>query len=304
MTLTELEPTAWSLLPFTRYYEIDSEHVGTRFGVWVTVPPTYEADQQRYYPAIYLPDGNQVVPVTAGSHMLPLDPIAPIRPFVHVGVGYVGAEAVRQLAVRARDLLPPGEPMFPGVSERSLRRLVDTGVLDPLGAKLYLHNLENPAGDRFLAFLTDELHPRLSERYRIDINEAGLFGYSFGGLFAIYAALSRSPLFRRIGAGSPGIVATASKVFSLYQAQLAAFADHSQRMLHVTVCARELEDPSYYRTIVGQGTLQLLSLAQRLPLSGLSFSSHVIPHESHHTGLAASWFSFLRACYAPEAKEL
>jgi uncharacterized protein len=301
MRLTELSPPFAAMLPFTRYYEFDSAHVGARFGVWVTVPAMYLAQPERRFPAIYLSDGAQAVPQTAGAQLLHLDPINPILPFVHVGVGYVGADALRQLAVRARDLLPPGEPILPGVSEQSLQRLVDVGILDSVGVKLYLQNLEHPAADRFLAFLTQELHPCLSQHYRIEVETAGLYGYSYGGLFSIYTALLRSPLFHRIGAGSPGIQSPTSTVFAQYRAERAREADHSNRMLHITVCEREMSVASYYQQLVGQGTAQLLSLAQQLPLKGLQLSSQIIAHESHQSGLVPSWYSFLRTCYAAKA---
>jgi len=59
---------------------------------------------------VYLPDGNLAAPLTAPTHpMLAVDPINPIAPFVQVCVGYVGDDAPRMLAIRARDLLPPGK---------------------------------------------------------------------------------------------------------------------------------------------------------------------------------------------------
>lgn len=301
MSLVEVTSPLSAMLPFTRYFEIDSRKVGARFAVWVTVPATYTAYPDRHYPAIYLSDGNLSVPQTAVYQMLEFDPINPIRPFIHVGVGYVGEDAHRQLAVRARDLLPPGEPLPPGIDEVSMQRLVDVGILDQVGLKLYVQNLKNSAADHFLAFLTEELHPSLTERYRIISDSAGLFGYSYGGLFATYVALNRSPLFCRIGAGSPGILSKTSRIFEFYEAELAAFANHTGRMLHMTVCKLELNVPSYYQYLVGRGTAEFLALMSQRPLRGLKFSSQIIEHESHTTGFVPSWFSFLRTCYAVEA---
>lgn len=156
--------------------------------------------------------------------------------------------------------------------------------------------MNNPAADRFLAFLSDELHPWIASLYRVDEAATGLFGYSYGGLFATYAALRRTR-FRRVGAGSPGIVARASKLFAAYEAELAANADHSGRMLHMTVCEREITVPSFYQVAVGAGSAEFMTLAGTRPLRGLRFSSHISPLESHASGLWPSWFSFLRTCY-------
>ncbi|MEB3247823.1 MAG: alpha/beta hydrolase-fold protein [Merismopediaceae bacterium] len=264
----------------------------------MTVPPDYATYPDRRYPVIYLMDGNVAVPQIALYQLLTLDPIYPIRPFIHVGVGYVGEEAHYPLAFRARDLLPPGEHIPTGISEASMQRLVELGILDAVGVKLYLHHLHHPAGDQFYAFLSEELHPRLVETYRIETHTAGLFGYSYGGLFATYVALQRSPLFHRIGVGSPGISSQKSKIFELYQAELNNATDHTNRWFHLTVCQSELTNCSYYYPLVGQGTAALLQLLRQSPLRGLAFSSQIIEQESHATGFMPSWFSFLRTCYA------
>jgi predicted alpha/beta superfamily hydrolase len=297
--LVERQPQLEAMLPNTRYFEVESRRVGGRFGVWVTTPATYAAEPDRRYPAIYQPDGNFAAPMTATA-LLAFDPIHPIRPFIEVCVGYVGEEARRMLAVRARDLLPPGEPLSPGTDENSMAALVKIGLLDQVGADLYLRNLRNPAADRFLAFLTEELHPLIASRYRVEPDAAGLFGYSYGGLFATYVALRRTTLFRRIGAGSPGILPRVSKIFSMYQDELKS-GDHSGRVLHMTVCGPEITAPSVYQQLVGAGTVEFMTLAGQTPLKGLEFSSRVIENESHASGFVPSWFSFLRTCYSARA---
>ncbi len=303
MMLRELAPAFSALLPWTRYFEIDSSVAAARFAVWATIPLKYLSGENRSYPAIYILDGNMTVPQTAAFHLLESDPVHPIQPFVLFGVGYPAAQASRQLALRARDLIPRGEPLPGGADPKSLRRLVERGLLDEAGAELYLANLRAPAADRFLAFLTNELHPQLCRLFRIEAQSAGLYGYSYGGLFCLAAALERSALFRRIGAGSPAIAPQVSQIFARYRAQYEAAADHSGRMLHVTVCETELTANSYYRTLVGAGTAELLALAQSHPLNALRLSSCVIPRETHATGLLPSWHSFLRACYPAAPRE-
>jgi predicted alpha/beta superfamily hydrolase len=297
----EKQPPLSAMLPATRYYEVQSARVGASFAVWITLPPRYDQEPNARYPAIYQPDGNLSTPLTApAAALLRDDPINPIVPHIQVNVGYIGEEASRALAVRARDLLPPQEPLPEGLNESSMQALVQAGLLDQTGAELYLRNLRNPAADRFLAFLTEELHPWVSAEFRVDTAASGLFGYSYGGLFATYAALRRTP-FRRIGAGSPGILPRRSKVFELYRSELAQHADHSGRMLHMTVCEKEITVPSMYQGLVGAGTVEFMTLAGTQPLEGLRFSSYIQAHDSHASGFAASWFSFLRMCYSAAA---
>ncbi|WAP60600.1 alpha/beta hydrolase-fold protein [Streptomyces sp. S465] len=182
------------------------------------------------------------------------DSINPVEPFIQVSVGYIGEDTTRLLAVRARDLLPPGEPPLSTTNAESLDLLVQAGYLDADAAKLYWHNLQNPAADKFLSFLVDELHPLISAEFRVDDTSTGLWGFSYGGLFATYAALRRT-LFSRIGAGSPGIVPQ-SKVFELYDSEIKDEADYSGRMLHMTVCETEVTAVSPYQAYVGLGTTE------------------------------------------------
>jgi uncharacterized protein len=288
-----------SMLPATTYFEVDSAKVGSRFAVWVTLPPRYEREPETRYPAICQPDGNLAAPMLApNTFLLRDDPINPIRPFIHFCVGYAGDYAKRVLAVRARDLLPPGEALPAAFDDETLfvERLVAADVFREADARLCWRYLHNPAADKFLDFLSEELHPLIAERYRVDESALGLHGYSYGGLFATYAALRRSR-FRRIGAGSPGILPRTSKVFELYAAERAADADHSGRMLHMTVCEKEFTAPSLYPPTVGSGTVEFMHLASQQALKGLAFSTHITPYESHATGGSASWFSHLRTCY-------
>lgn len=55
----------------------------------------------------------------------------------------------------------------------------------------------------------------------MDAGDVGLFGYSYGGLFAMYAFAMASPLFTVIGASSPGILSAETQVFQHYDRRIA-----------------------------------------------------------------------------------
>lgn len=293
-------PMAATLGRSTRYFEIDSEVAGARYAVWVSTPVRYGVEDVSY-PAVYAPDGNGVAGIMPRLMMLRDDPITPHQPFISVSVGYVGEDAENSLGVRARDLLPPGEPVPPIDEAEFMTGMVASGLLDEDGARTYWHNLHNPGGDRFLAFLQDELHPLLSAEYRIDEDGLGLFGHSFGGTFAAWAATQRTA-FRRICASSPGILPGVSKVLSCYDAEYADGADHSGRMLHVAVAAKEITDPSTYAALVGAGTTELFTRLATTPLKGLAISTHIIADESHFTTNYVALASYLRTCYRAAEK--
>lgn len=295
--LTETAPSFAALFPSTRYFEIDSNIAGTRFGVWVTPPAQYDADQAKSYPIVYQVDGNLFFPTTAPLHQAgQSDSMSPQLPFILVSVGYCERESHAWPWLRVRDLLPPGE-VVPEVMLQAVELSVQAGLLPQDEGDRYLEMFAKPAADKFLGFLEEELHPQLAKSFRIDADNVGLWGVSYGGLFSAYVAIRRSDLFKRIGASSPGIVGEDSRIFDLYRQALASKQDYSGRQLHITLGGRELTEPGIYQWLTALGTSRLLAETSHHPLPGLEVSSEVIPLESHLSGGVPAWFSFLRACY-------
>ncbi|MGW6621871.1 alpha/beta hydrolase-fold protein [Nocardia sp. NPDC055002] len=143
--------------------------------------------------------------------------------------------------------------------------------------------------DAFLSVLTAELRPRVERDDLTAASGHGLFGYSYGGLFSLYAWLTGATLFESVGAGSPGVVADDSQVF----AQLQALGDcRHPGKLHVTVNERELlGDLAIYQNLA-KNTATVL---HRLTARSRAVTSEIL-HETHVTGLQASFLSYLRTC--------
>lgn len=294
--LDDSPPSFGTLFPATRYFEIDSEIAGQRFSAWVTPPASYDADEGKSFPVVYQVDGNLFFPVTAPFHLAgPSDGMSPQVPFILVSIGYSEKDSPAWTWLRVRDLVPPGEPV--PVMREAVEMSVQYGKMAREEGDRYLEMFARPAADKFLAFLEDELHPLLTQAYRIDDSDVGLWGDSYGGLFAAYAAVKRSKLFKTIGAGSPGIIGPESQILELYRQAVASKEDFSGRRLHVTLCTRELTDPTIYQSLVARGTSELLAQTSINPLPGLKVSSELIPLETHLTGSVSAWFSFLRTCY-------
>jgi hypothetical protein len=284
----------------TRYFEVDSVKAGARYAVWVTTPMSYDQDPSRSFPAIYTPDGNGAALLAPRlSNAGAFDPINSVMSSIQISVGYPKEDIARTLAVRARDLLPPHEALRDGV-EDGMPELVKLGLLDQAGADLYLYNLRNPAADRFLAFLSEELHPFIAETYRVQTDTVGLFGHSYGGLFATYAALQPSTIFKNIGASSPGILGGKSVVFKLFADALQS-GGLSERNLHMMLATREITVPGLYQFMVGQGAVEFIRTAGAAPLPGLNFTSRLIEDESHTSVDVPAMYDFLRRFYSATA---
>ena len=281
--------TMWQgCLADTDYFEMRSS-TGHDYGIWVTRPPGYDPAAAPA-PVVYVLDGNWTVGMTAPLVVTQRDPMQQLRPYVQVSVGYAGAEAHEWDRLRNRDLVPPGEPIaaeFVDAVEIGLR----TGAMTREQADAYLAELRNPRADAFLSFLTTELHPRIERDHGTAASGHGLFGYSYGGLFSLYAWLTGSTLFESIGAGSPGVLDENSQVFAL----LEKLGDELPATeLHLTVNDRELlGDLAVYQNL----TKNTATVLHRLRAGGAAVTSAVL-RETHVTGLQASFLSYLRTCRA------
>ncbi|MBN3454519.1 alpha/beta hydrolase [Mycolicibacterium sp.] len=283
-----MSPMWQGCLADTDYFEMRSSG-GHDYGLWVTTPPGYDRTTTQA-PVVYVLDGNWAVGMTAPLIVTQMDPMQRIQPYIQVSVGYAGEDAQHWDRLRNRDFVPPGEPIAKELID-AVELGLQAGVRTREEADAYLAELRDTHADLFLKFLTTELHPRIEREYGTATGGHGLFGYSYGGLFSLYAWLNGTSLFESVGAGSPGVVATDSQVF----AQLQAMGDSQPATkLHVTFNDRELlGDLTIYRNLA----MNTATILHRLTSRGRAVTSEIL-HETHVTGLQASFLSYLRTCRA------
>lgn len=282
------------LLPDTDYLEITARS-GRTYGIWVTAPPDY-ADSKDPLPLVYVVDGNFAVGLTAPLIITQADPSLDVAPYIQVSIGYAGQEAASWATRRNRDLVPPGEPV--GEEARTaLETALDSGAMTQEQVDAYLAELSDTRADVFLDFLIGELHPRLRERFRVSESGHGLFGYSYGGLFALYAWLRGAPIFATFGAGSPGVVGADSTVFELIDTLPERGANAPR--LHLTLNDAELLGEIPVHRAMGRHVLEVLEALRRTGHAGCISSA--ILRETHLTGLQASFLDYLTTCRSVQA---
>ncbi|TQR88487.1 alpha/beta hydrolase [Mycobacterium hodleri] len=270
----------------TDYFEMRSSS-GHHYGIWVTTPPGYNRATTRA-PAVYVLDGNWAVGLTAPLIVTQMDPMQRIQPYIQVSVGYAGEEAQDWDRLRNRDFVPPGEPIAKELVD-AVEMGLKAGARTREEADAYLAELRDTRADVFLGFLTTELHPRIARDYGTATSGHGLFGYSYGGLFSLYTWFTGSTLFESIGAGSPGVVADDSQIFT----QLDEMGDARRAVkLHVTLNDRELLGELAVYQSLARNTATVL---HRLISRGEAVTRDIL-HETHVTGLQASFLSYLRTC--------
>ncbi|GLK90180.1 alpha/beta hydrolase [Pseudomonas turukhanskensis] len=126
------------------------------------------------YPVVYVVDGNALFPALHAAKRAQ----EAFKGSIVVAIGYP-SDTPYDFNRRAFDLSPP-QP-----AERN----------DP------------PQGgqDLFLDFIEKRLMPKVSERFKVDQDQRSLVGWSFGGMFGIYALYTRPTLFQHIYAVSPSL---------------------------------------------------------------------------------------------------
>lgn len=274
-------------------YQVVRARSGHEYGVWVTTPPGY-ADSDDRLPLVYVVDGNWTVGLTAPLIVATADPFLSVKPYVQVTIGYAGDEAASWEHLRNRDLVPPGEPVDPS-TVAALEMARETGAMTQEQVDAYVAALSDTRADAFLDFLSTELHPLVSTQVRASDHGHGLFGYSYGGLFSLYAWLRGGNPFEMFGAGSPGVVSTDSQVFDMVASLPDADDGSSAPHLHVTLNEVEmLGSIPVYRDLARH----VLDVVHRLHGRGRGEQvSSATFHETHVTGLHASFMSFVTTCY-------
>ncbi len=139
-------------------------------------------------PVLYLLDGNGMFPIAAAALALQSRRAerTGVTPSIIVGIGYPTSQWIDSKR-RSYDYTPSiGADRL---AERPGQRAWD----------------ETGGAEAFLDFIQQELEPAISREFAVDHDRTALFGHSFGGLFVLYALLTRPALVRSYVAASPSI---------------------------------------------------------------------------------------------------
>ena len=146
----------------------------------------------------------------------------------------------------------------------------------------------------FLDFIKKELFPFIETNYRIDKNDRMLSGYSFGGLFAMYALFYEPGLFSKYFIGSPSIH---FKDGITYDYELNYASNHSDLEADVFISAGELED----RT--SQNIKKMVELLSSRNYENLNLKMVIFENEDHVTCYPAAMSRGLVELFSNEDDE-
>jgi uncharacterized protein len=200
------DPYPADALPPLERLEIASETLGMTFPVYVQLPHGYGRDRERRYPVFYATDGDASVELY-DDIVLPALRRGTIPEIIFVSVAF------------------PRRMNRGGISH-----FRDRAFTPP--ASEALEDGDHSMAAEFLGFLADELAPAIDARYRTQPGERGIGGHAQGGLFVLYAALTRPEAFGRHFVSTPWVDVNDRAIFGIAQRQLHAREEWPARIYY------------------------------------------------------------------------
>ena len=247
--------------------------------LYIKLPWGYELTDT-VYPVLFALDANRSFFLYSTMSLIYETPPAERDAMVIVGVGYALDDnrttgLAQWAAWRTRDLTPVQKLETDQFWEERLSSLVG-------GHKV---GVQSGGAGQFLSSLCKELIPYVEANYRVSSEQRGLAGYSYGGLFTLYALFRAPEVFGRFFAGSP----TMWEELFTYEEEYAATHDDLEATLLIT--AGELE------TDLQDPIRRMVDRLRSRAYPGLALLESTLQGEDHESGYAASVSRALRLLY-------
>lgn len=195
-TLPIIEDHPRVILERTEIRELHSNIVGQNYELYISLPHSYKTSDTTY-PVIFLLDPYRAFSMVKGFTDVLTAPFPILPEVILVGIGY-GGEGINARLNYALGRVRDYSPVQNSATEEWYEQAIE---------KAGIPNIDVTSGGapQFLQFIKKELFPFIESNYRIDTNVRMLSGYSFGGLFGLYALFHDPNLFDKYFIGSPSI---------------------------------------------------------------------------------------------------
>ena len=195
-------------LPSSELRRFHSEIMDQDLLIYVQLPLDYNSDDSKEYPVLYMTDGNRLFPMVANMSTILGFPPTGFPQVIVVGIAYDIKDMFQWAVWRTRDLTPTVNTGDEQYWENLLRKMTgDTTI-----------RVETGGAPHFLSFICDELVPYIESEYQVSDQGRALGGYSYGGLFTLFAMFERPEVFQRYYAGSPSILYDNRVLFDMEKA--------------------------------------------------------------------------------------
>ncbi|MFN2104204.1 MAG: alpha/beta hydrolase [Candidatus Promineifilaceae bacterium] len=178
-------------IPNTERHFLQTKQVDQGYTLLIAKPDTYDQTDIRY-PVLFILDADAIFGmVTEMVRIMQLDQDIP--QMLIVGIGYPTTVFGEIMALRQRDDTPTVQPEE------------EKWLSTTFGIELQENRRYSGGAAQFLRFITQELIPFLDGRLRIDLKDLAIAGWSYGGLFSLYALFQADSPFKRYMILSPSI---------------------------------------------------------------------------------------------------
>jgi hypothetical protein len=238
--------------------------------LYVKLPWRYDRSNATY-PVLFSLDGNRSFPLYSTMSLIYETPGTNTKEIVIVGVGYkTDKDRIRGLtqwaAWRTRDLTPVHQEEIERYWKERLSVLLEGENLD----------VQSGSAPLFLQSLREEIIPFIEANYHVSSTDRGLAGYSYGGLFTLFALFHAPEMFTRYFAGSPTMW---DQLFE-YEEDYASTHDDLQAKVFITTGSREAD--------LLEPVQRILDRLRSRGYPGLEVLNHVFEGEGHSSAYAAS----------------
>jgi predicted alpha/beta superfamily hydrolase len=164
-------------------HTITSKILGRDYQLYISFPKNYSTKETVSYPILYVLDGEWVFPIIRGTRAI-LDLEKELEDLIIVSISDA------DFTFRYQDYTTS---LSTSTDEKVNKRSdVPKGGLISGGA------------DKFLTSMKTEIVPFVDKNYKTN-SDRGIFGHSFGGLFAAYCLVNSDGYFTRFGISSPAL---------------------------------------------------------------------------------------------------
>ena len=238
---------------------------GRDYMLYVALPYSYSTEPQKRYPVVYVTDGYWAFARMVGLYSsLWYDKVVP--EFITVGLSYAG-ENLDYNTLRQWELSPVSMSLFHASGH----------------AKEFLDAIEH------------EIIPFVEREYRTDPRQRVITGGSLGGLFTLYAMLTKPELFNGYISMSPSVGLGNDWIFKR-EAEFFSSQQHPKGRLFMTVGG--YESPGYVDNVK---RFNDRLLERKYP--ELSYSFRIIDGERHGASNSEATNRGLRYVFEPIAPE-
>jgi predicted alpha/beta superfamily hydrolase len=253
-------------------FQCQSKITGTNYTLFVSLPPSYKANDTTRYPVLYVLDGNFMFPAMRSMQYL-LSETNEIKKLIVVGIGHPATTILGSTKFRTPDFTPTRDTAFENMLTRELKEEIKTG-----------------GASQFLLSLKEDIFPLVEKKYRT--SGRGIAGHSFGALFGAYVLFQEPSLFSHYLLSSVSFFWDNKVTLKNEE----AFYRKQNKVLPATLFLTVGEQEGFMDMIPAMKTLAATLRGRNY--QGLTVEERVLPHETHASSFLTAFNQGLRFLYS------